>query len=467
MTRPTRRQFVSGALGATLATMTLGDPLRYAPVTFANYEAPDPNDPNDPNAIVDPDKEIAKPYVGWKPGELDLHFIHTGVTENTFHIYPDGTTALVDCGDRQWQNFGKVSWNPTHSDDAACTPKPNASRRPGEWVARYISRLLPDRDSIDYVLASHFHTDHIGDGRHGAGMTSGRGEDYQLSGIAHVGEFYHFGTAFDRGYPSYDAPTTWAPKERENLVKFWKYKERTDGLRREEFQVGALDQIKLLHEPQRYDFHIRNLARNGVAWTGQEGQTRDFFALNQENYKNNTNENTRSLAMVVQYGDFRFYTGGDLCGTLVDSEGKDADYEGYVGNVVGPCDVCKTNHHSSGDAMRPSFVSAVQSRVYITCCWWQGHLNAKTSAIMCDEKLYRGPRLLCPTDTHPLNADMLRDKPWRNRLCERGGHVVVKVYDNGARYKVYFLTADDESMRVNLVFGPFESTGRKRQRANA
>ena len=41
--------------------------------------------------------EIRK-YPGWRPGELDIHLIHTGTSENTFMIFPDGTTMLLDCG---------------------------------------------------------------------------------------------------------------------------------------------------------------------------------------------------------------------------------------------------------------------------------------------------------------------------------------------------------------------------------
>ena len=73
-----RRDFLTAAAGLAAAGFV---PNRYgASVAFA--EAPDPNNPNDPNAITDPDHEIGKPYVGWKEGELDLHFIHTGVGEN-------------------------------------------------------------------------------------------------------------------------------------------------------------------------------------------------------------------------------------------------------------------------------------------------------------------------------------------------------------------------------------------------
>ena len=38
-------------------------------------------------------------YAGWRPGELDIHFIQTGCGEQSFFIFPDGTTMLVDCGD--------------------------------------------------------------------------------------------------------------------------------------------------------------------------------------------------------------------------------------------------------------------------------------------------------------------------------------------------------------------------------
>ena len=37
-------------------------------------------------------------YTGWRPGELDIHFIHTGVGEQTFFIFPDGTTMPLPTG---------------------------------------------------------------------------------------------------------------------------------------------------------------------------------------------------------------------------------------------------------------------------------------------------------------------------------------------------------------------------------
>ena len=451
-----RREFLGAAAGVGLA-LQFGASIgtrSAAGVAFANPVAPDPNNPNDPNAITDPDHEIGKPYVGWKEGELDLNFIHTGVGENAFHIFPDGTTMLLDAGD----------WNTLTYKDGV-EKLPSAERHAGEWIARYISRVKPGLEKIDYVMASHFHTDHIGDGGFGVGMKGLEGDkDYQISGISHVGEYYRYGTAFDRGYPDYSRPTTWAPKERENLVKFWNYAEEKLGLKREKFEVGALDQIKLVSAPEKYDFHIRNVCANGVVWLGEGKGNIDFFETYPINKEKNQNENTRSLGLVMQYGGFRFYTGGDASGVLLDGDGKRLDFDGAIGRAAGPVDVCKANHHSYKDAMLKEFVNAVAPRVFVVCVWDKWHLQDNTASNMCDASAsgYPGPRLMCPTTVHPGNAEMMEGKSWRDKLVEIGGHVVVKVYDGGAKYKVYYLTAKDESMTVELVFGPFDATGTAR-----
>ena len=65
--------------------------------------------------------------------------------------------------------------------------------------------------------------------------------------------------------------------------------------------------------------------------------------------------------------------------------------------------------------------------------------------------------MICPTTIHPLSKPLLEGKSWRKNVVEREGHVVVKAYDGGARYKVYYLSAQDESMTVDAVYGPFES----------
>lgn len=69
--------------------------------------------------------------------------------------------------------------------------------KPGEKLVRYINHFLapaPSSGTVDYVMITHFHSDHIGNGRDALPGTRG----YGLSGITLVGERLHFGKLVDR-----------------------------------------------------------------------------------------------------------------------------------------------------------------------------------------------------------------------------------------------------------------------------
>ncbi|MBV9407839.1 MAG: hypothetical protein JO164_03390, partial [Candidatus Eremiobacteraeota bacterium] len=66
----------------------------------------------------------------WRRGALEIHHLSFGRGNATLCIFPDGTTLLIDAG--------AVRGNP-----ALLAPiRSNASRRPGEWIGRYIKRRL-------------------------------------------------------------------------------------------------------------------------------------------------------------------------------------------------------------------------------------------------------------------------------------------------------------------------------------
>jgi beta-lactamase superfamily II metal-dependent hydrolase len=103
----------------------------------------------------------------WSAGMLDIHQIATGRGNSAFTIFPDGTTMLFDAGDG--------------GDTAYAEPKPDASRTPGQWIARYVTHMLQGRPAeIDYAVLSHLHPDHIGR-ISGPEKTSAFG-DYKLAG---------------------------------------------------------------------------------------------------------------------------------------------------------------------------------------------------------------------------------------------------------------------------------------------
>ena len=139
------------------------------------------------------DPLVGGKWPGWTKGHFQLHAIHTGVAESMFLIYPDGTTMLLDCGDHPAINRGKL----------AVPVLPNGTRHAGEWVARYVTRVNPSGTKVDYMVTSHFHSDHTGCMIWGAGLSQ---HNLPRSGFAQAAETLSFGKAVDRGWPDYDDP---------------------------------------------------------------------------------------------------------------------------------------------------------------------------------------------------------------------------------------------------------------------
>ena len=120
------------------------------------------------------------PERAWRKGHYQVHYIYTGRSECMFHIFPDGTSMLLDCGDsmRFYQTPAEV-------------PLPSSpSIRAGEFAAKYILRVNPKGDKVDYLHLSHYHEDHGGGERYNGGPLgkSSLGE-FNLCGIADAARF--------------------------------------------------------------------------------------------------------------------------------------------------------------------------------------------------------------------------------------------------------------------------------------
>jgi ribonuclease BN (tRNA processing enzyme) len=219
-----------------------------------------------PNATLSSELKIGDRLPPWAEGQVDIHHINTGKGESSFFILPDGTTLLVDAG-------AALQAKPWAAD-----PKPDGARAPGEWIAKYISRVQPARPvpTLDYVLLTHFHWDHMG-GVTSAMKKSATG-NYRLSGITEVAEHIPFGKLIDRNWPHYNWPEPLDDEKMKNYRQFvdWQIKHR--GLFVEQFAVGKNSQLVLKQRPDKYpDFEIRNLAANGQVWTGVGSTVRNHF----------------------------------------------------------------------------------------------------------------------------------------------------------------------------------------------
>lgn len=387
-------------------------------------------------------------YPVWRPGELELHFIYTGCGENCFYILPDGTSMLNDTGD---------FYRP--SDEADIPLLPSRERLGGEWVSRYISRVHPGK-TIDYLMFSHWHTDHIGAADIGQKTTSKAGWRFATfadgtrgGGFRCVAENFSFRRYLDHQYPAWGTYNT-HDKMSVALVKPWLEAEKKKGLVAGRFKVGALDQIALLHAPEKYRgvFSVRNLCANGVVWDGAEG-VRDIAASHvKATGKEKISQNTLSAAFVMRYGKFSYYAGGDVSGKLKTADGGEIDYEGAVGRLAGPVTVCKMNHHGFWDSMSEEFVRAVRAKAYVSCVWSPSQVNSKTLERMASREFHDGrDPVIVPNLLPASRVSKYADRPFMANIPQetRGGvHVAVKVAPGGEQCCIYLIDAKDESMRV-------------------
>lgn len=371
----------------------------------------------------------AQELPSWQEGWMDIHHIATGKGENSFFVFPDGTTMLVDLGDETNGRF-------------KCPAYPDASRTPAQWVARYIAHFAagtPGKGKdVDYFELTHFHSDHMGSPK-----ALREGPHYGLCGITDAGEHIRFGKIVDRAYPDYEGVSANKSVTKE-YAKFVAHQMAEKGTQAEKFRIGSTDQFALRHNPKAYrkSFRIRNIASNGHITTGKGSKTRPMFRIED---RSKYDENMLSNVFVIDYGKFRYFNGGDIGGGV--GNGKDnwwRDFESQVADVVGPVHAMKANHHAWKEVMNPYMLSMMQPSVVVAIC---SHINHpwKTSVQRMADHLYPNPiSLYCTTDSgREQVGEELFDSTVKS--C---GHIVIRVYEGGTAYQVFVLDARSTDYKV-------------------
>ena len=383
-------------------------------------------------------------YPGWKPGELDLHFVYTGCGENMFYRLPDGTAILNDTGD---------FYRPRDLANVPLLPSPE--RLGGEWMSRYVQRVYQEK-VIDYLMFSHWHGDHIGHSTFDHAETPGASFRYKtladgtrINGFLCVAQDFGFKRYFDHQYPNkgmYGGNDTCI-----KLVSDWLSVQKGKGLVCEPFKVGALNQIALQRDPGKYaNFSIRNICANGRLWDGKEGERDLVGEYVAQTGAKRIAENTLSLGIVMQYGKFRFWTGGDTQNIPKSKKNPGLAYEDMVGARVGPVTLCKMNHHGCSNAMSEAFVRAVRAQAYVSCIWCHRQVVEQTLSRMASREIHTGfDPLILPNLMPKCQAERYKGRDFMKNIATKGpAHVVVKVLPGGDAYRVYLLEAHDESMRI-------------------
>ena len=387
-----------------------------------------------------PAAAVGEVFPAWTPRTLDIHQIVTGRGNAAFVMFPDGTTLLIDAGDA-----GDVE----HAD-----PRPDGSRPPAEWIARYITHMLAGREArLDYALLTHFHPDHMG--RVAGDEPQSPTGPYLLSGITHVAEQIPIATMIDRGWPSYDyLPPAAGDRMFANYRRFLDA-HTARGMKVLGAQPGRADQIVARHFAPHAAYEVRVVAANDSVWTGRDTNTKTRFpALSSIPVaEDRPTENMCSVALRIRYGPFDYFTGGDMPGFPVPGAPAWHDVESDVARAIGPTDVHVVNHHGSIEEENLFFLATLRSRVLIVPAWSATHPSPDVLKRILSTRVYPQPRDVFVTLFR--DATQATTGARATQVASDHGHVVVRVEPGGARYWVVVLDDTTESYRVRLVKGPY------------
>lgn len=391
--------------------------------------------------------EVGKAWRGWKKGQFQVHFIYTGVAESMFYIFPDGTTMLLDCGDHN--AVGRKLRVPV---------LPDSDRHSGEWIARYVQRVNPNGNNVDYMMLSHYHSDHAGCRAFYASKEKRDGQDYFLSGFAQAAETLSFKKAIDRSWPDFADPLPMKDGFDGGCVgqmkSFYNYQQKHNGMQIEKFKLGATDQIRMRHNPSSIKgFSIKNICANGRV-SYPDGTIRDLYAdrIAKENLTS-VNENGMSLGMIITYGDFKMFTAGDFSDKWESADGKTIEIEDSLANACCHVNVAKINHHGHY-SMTDRLITSLSAQAYVSCVWDQLHNVSPVMERLADRSLYPGDRIICPGVMPVERRAEDAGKDWMMYVPSasyEGGHIVLNVDAGGKEFSLTYLTAADESMKVRSV----------------
>lgn len=428
-----------------------------------------------PEKELDPaiDVKVGDVLPAWQEGYLDIHSINGGRGEAFYYIFPDGTTMLCDAaGAPPAEKY-------TYGDSEGLPSKPNVAVNSGAVIVNYIKHFAPSvaGGRLDYFMTSHYHGDHIGSWRSeyaNFGWTPFDKEGnkvravnlndggFLLNGIAEVGLSIPIDKVLDRGdwasRPSADYFDDGGKKRYQLYVNYLDYAARKQGTVRETLKIGHDDQIVLKHDPSKYTtFSIRTIAAGGDIWSGTGTSVNTSYVPSTSECVANhaawsINENIFSNVFMLKYGNFDFFSGGDIQYSGRSSQSW-KDIEKPISQVVKKVEGMKASHHSTANTNSAELLGRLKPDFYIAGVWRDVQPNPATL-----QRVYSAnPSVrvfttnLAQSNVATLKAEGIDPA----KFACTGGHVVVRVLPEGKKYYIYVLNDNNQEYRVTAKFGPY------------
>ncbi len=390
------------------------------------------------------DINIQEKLKKWEKGIFDIHHINTASGDVTFFIFPDGTTMLFDLG----------AVNAPKDNPEYFSLKTNELFTPAQIVAKYIQAIHPDTTSthLNYALISHFHEDHYG--KIDSESEKSVNGEYFLSGITEVDKYVPIDKLIDRAYPEYNEPeglTEYYSRNVtfQNYLKFIDFRNSNNKFT-ERLIAGSNKQIKLKSESFP-EFEVRNLKTNHRIWNGIDNKVDDYnhdFSKFVQNH--GFNENPLSLALKINYGDFDYYTGGDLTGY----DWRNVfDMETPIAKAIGEVDVITLNHHGFHDATNEFFMSRLSPKVVVNQSRHTPHFQFTPlqQVVNINADFY-------VNNLHEETFNLF-SKKLKGLVKGKNGHIVIRVEPKGSEYSIYLIDDDDFDFDLKIIDkkGPYTS----------
>ena len=305
-------------------------------------------------------------------GRLDIYFIDVEGGAATLIVTPAGESLLIDSG----------------------FPTPRDSER----IVRVVR--LAGLKQIDHYVTTHFHRDHIG-------------------GIPMVAKDIRVKNFYDHGLPSNPGPDI-IP----GILEMYRQTSRNSSIK-----LKPGDEIPL-RSSTAVPLHIKVMASGGLV-IGEDVNApqikpcgADFKPMPEDK-----SDNANSVAMLLTFGEFQFFDGGDLTWNV---ENKLV----CPGNLLGAVDVFQVDHHGNASSNNPALVRALNPRVAVIDNGPRKGAESATFATLKSvsgiEGIYQLHRNVTTTDNDNTSSDFIANDA---EVC-RGDFIKLSVAANAKNYSV-------------------------------